>query len=159
MTDFETNELDQLAAAAAAVDNMTEQGAPGADLPGASGEVHQADQSDEVAALLLTVSGLLAPMFPSLAGIYTRETCASLGKAAAPVLAKYELSVGGLFDRWGAEIALLGVALPVGLATVQAISADLEAKKAKPERPAPAPGANVEEGGHAASGVFSMGEG
>lgn len=138
-------ELDQLEHAALAVDAMGEQAAPGA--PAA--EAPAADPAAEVAGLLQTVAAMLSPMFPSLAEIYTTQTCAALGQAAAPVMAKHGLSMGGIFERWGAEIALLGAALPVGIATAHGIKADLAAKKPKPAEAAPQ-GVQVQDQGQGA---------
>lgn len=127
MTD-EINELDQLATAAAAVDNMAE---AGADMPAAAPEAPPVDPAAEVAALLSVVAGILSPLFPCLPGIYSEATCRKLGEAAAPVLAKYDVSVGGMFDRWGAEITLAAVALPVAIATAQGVKADMAARRKK----------------------------
>lgn len=127
------DDLDQLAAEAAAIDGqataaseppMSEaEAAPAADVPA------------EVTTLLQAVAGMLSPAFPCLATIYTPDTCRRLGDAAAPVMDKYGLSVGGLFDRWGAEITLAATALPVALATWQGVKADIAARSKKPEKP------------------------
>lgn len=132
-----SEELDQLAIEAAALDagaaaQQPEFSAPGEAAPGKSETI-----AAEVAALLVTTAAMLAPMFPSLASIYTEATCQRLGEAAAPVMEKYNLSVGGLFDRWGAEITLAATALPVGIATLQGIKADLAARNKEKAEPAP----------------------
>lgn len=149
-------ELDQLEAAAAAVDNMAEQGA--ADLAPAAAEQPAADPAAEVAALLSLLAGILAPLFPSLPGIYTEPTCKRLGDAAAPVLLKYEVSVGGLFDRWGPEIGLAAAALPVAIATAQGIKADLAARRKKADDETPAAGPLQAGQIEQQAGGFSMGE-
>ena len=135
-----TENLESLSLQAAALDAATDAAAPGA---AAEAEAQAADVPAEVAALLKTVAGLLTPAFPCLEAIYTDATCRQLGEAAAPVMAKYGVSVGGIFDRWGAEITLAAVALPVGIATLNGIKADQAARKVKPGNlPAPAaPGA------------------
>lgn len=125
----EISELDQLAAKAAALDAQ-----PAPDMPAAVPEKPKADVAGEVAALLKMVAGMLAPAFPSLATIYTDATCNQLGQAAAPVMDKYGVSVGGLFDRWGAEFTLAATALPVALATYQGIKADLVKKTPAPNK-------------------------
>lgn len=134
-----TDDLDRLEAEAAAIDAQ----ASAATDPEPEIEAAPAvDVAAEVSALLLTVAGLLTPMFPSLGPIYTEATCRRLGEAAAPVMDKYGLSVGGLFERWGAEITLAATALPVALASWQGIKADLAARSAKPVPDEPAaPGA------------------
>lgn len=123
------NELEQLENLAEVIDAEATATEPGA-VP--EQEAIRVDVAAEVAALLKVVAGILTPAFPCLAGIYTESTCRSLGEATAPVLDKYGLSVGALFDRWGAEITLAAVALPVGLATVQGIKADMAARRAQP---------------------------
>lgn len=120
-------DLQALEAEAAALD-ATAAAVPGAVEAPAAPVV---DSAAEVAALLQTVSALLSPMFPSLSTIYTEATCRKLAAAAAPVLAKYDMSVGGLFERWGPEIGLAAAALPVAVATHRGIRADLAARVAK----------------------------
>lgn len=121
-----TENLDELAAQAAALDVAPDAAAPDA----AASNAAAADVPAEVAALLQTVSAMLTPAFPCLAEIYTVDTCRQLGEAAAPVLDKYGLSMDGLFERWGAEITLASVALPVGAATWAGVKADIAARKA-----------------------------
>jgi len=123
------SELDQLEAAAAVVDAEAVAHDP-ATAP--EQEAVRIDAAAEVAALLQTVAGILSPAFPCLAGIYDESTCRRLGEAAAPVMDKYGLSVGGLFERWGAEITFAAVALPVAIATAQGVKADIAARRAPP---------------------------
>lgn len=137
-------DLQALEAEAAVID--AEGAAP--DAPAAAPEpaAVKVDVAAEVAALLATVAGILTPAFPCLANIYTEPTCRKLGEAAAPVMEKYGVSVGGLFDRWGAEITLAAVAFPVVAATVQGVKADLAARRnPPPEPPAANQGAYAEE--------------
>lgn len=143
-----TDDLERLTAEAAALDAAALEPVP--DAAGSKTEPEQAapDVPGEIAALLKTTALLLAPMYPSLATIYTEETCRALGVAAAPVLDKYGLSVGGLFDRWGAEITLAATALPIAAATYQGIKSDLAAKRKpaapdKPREPTPPPSAET----------------
>lgn len=120
--------LEALVAEAAAMESEAQQQKDAAAAP----DEQQAAAHDlpaEVAALLKTAAAMLAPMFPSLAEIYTDATCQQLGTAAAPVMRKYGLSVGGIFDRWGAEITLAATALPVAVATYQGVKVDLAAKR------------------------------
>lgn len=127
--------LENLAVAADAVEAV--EAPAGAEVEAEAGAQSE-NVAAEVAALVRMAAGILTPAFPSLAGIYTEEACARLGDAAAPVLAKYGLSVGGLFDRWGAEITLAAVAVPVALATWQGIKADRAPKAEAAGKPAPA---------------------
>lgn len=129
-----TETLADLANEAAAVEAAAAPAAaPDADAP------PPADVPAEVAALVKMVAGMLTPAFPCLAEIYNEATCQQLGAAAAPVMDKYGLSVGGLFDRWGAEITLAAVALPVGLATMKGVKADIAARNQPVKVAAPAP--------------------
>lgn len=130
-------ELEALESQAAVIDAET--AAPDAVAAAPDPESVKVDVAAEVATLLETVAGILTPAFPCLASIYNTATCRRLGEASAPVLDKYGLSVGGLFERWGAEITFAAVAFPVVAATVQGVKADLAARRAPPtEPPAPA---------------------
>lgn len=129
-------DLDRMEAEAATVDGQ----ATAASAPPDAPEVAAPDVPAEVAALLQTVAGLFSPLFPCLASIYTPDTCRRLGDAAAPVMDKYGWSVGGLFERWGAEITLAATAFPVAMATWQGVKADLAAKRAPKAEPSPATG-------------------
>lgn len=120
-----TESLDNLAAEAAALDVAADAAAPGA-----AEEAPAADVAAEIAALLKTASSMLVPAFPSLSEIYNDATCRQLGEAAAPVLAKYNISLGGILDRWGPEISLAAVALPVSIATYKGVKADAAARRA-----------------------------
>lgn len=130
-----SDDLDRLEAEASNIDAQ----ATAASEPQPAPQVDVAPPADvaaEVAALLQAVAGMLAPVFPSLATIYTEPTCRRLGEAAAPVMDKYGVSVGGLFDRWGAEITLAATALPVALASWQGIKADMAASRVQAAKPA-----------------------
>lgn len=113
-------ELEAMAGEAAALD--VEMGpepvqAPGGGpeaAPGFGGEV------EELAAVLTLCSTVVAPALPYVAAIYTPEVCRRLAGAAVPVLNKYGLTVGGMFDKWGPEVGLLVVAAPVAIQTVAA---------------------------------------
>lgn len=119
------SELETLVAQAGVIDSESATPEPASAEP----EVIKLDTAGEVTALLKTVADMLTPAFPSLAKIYTPETCQRLGDAAAPVMTKYGWTVGGFFEQWGAEIALIGAALPIGIATAQGIRADIAARK------------------------------
>lgn len=130
-------ELEALESQAAVIDSET--AAPDAAAAAPDPESVKVDVAAELAALLETVAGILTPAFPCLASIYNTATCRRLGDAAAPVMDKYGLSVGGLFERWGAEITLAAVAFPVVAATVQGVKADLAARRAPPAPETPPP--------------------
>ena len=86
-----------------------------------------ADEVAELSALISIVSGLFAPVFPSLAKIYTPDTVQSLAQAAVPVMRKHGWSTSALLGRYAEELALLAVVAPVGMATWQGIKADVAA--------------------------------
>ena len=94
------------------------------------------NEAAEIAALLQIMAGLAAPLFPSLAKIYTAETCNAIGQAAAPVMTKHGWSTGTILGKYAEELALLAVVAPIGFATWQGVQADIAAasKKAKAEK-------------------------
>ncbi len=89
------------------------------------------NEAAEIAALLQIMAGLAAPLFPSLAKIYTAETCNAIGQAAAPVMAKHGWSTGTMLGKYAEELALLAVVAPIGFATWQGVQADVAAAKKK----------------------------
>lgn len=72
---------------------------------------------------------LALPWYPALAQVYTEDARARLAVAAAPLMAKYNVSVGSIFDQWREEIGFALVALPIALQTVKVITAE-RARKA-----------------------------
>lgn len=90
---------------------------------------------------------LFTPLFPSLANVYTEANKAALASASAPMMEKYNLSMGGLFEKFGAEINFAMVSLPLGMQTYRAIQADLaERREKKPEPAKKAQAASQSEG-------------
>lgn len=86
----------------------------------------------EIVGLLTLAAALASPMFPSIEKIYTPETIDSIATAAVPVLVKRGWSVGSALGKYGEELALLSVVLPVGFATYKGVMGDIaEAEKAK----------------------------
>lgn len=83
--------------------------------------------ADEIAGALLMLSKVAAPMFPTLAKVYTQESCAAVGAAIAPVCDKYGWMQGGM-GEYGEEIMCLIVVGPMAYATYSAVSVDLEAR-------------------------------
>lgn len=92
------------------------------------------NEAAEIASLLQIMAGLAAPLFPSLAKIYTAETCNAIGQAAAPVMAKHGWSTGTILGKYAEELALLSVVAPIGFATWQGVQADVAAAKAKAKK-------------------------
>jgi len=103
---------------------------------------------NEIAGMLLLASKMVAPMFPSVAEIYTEEACGAVGAAVAPVCVKHGWLQNGIGGEWAEELMCLAVVGPMAVATYIAASKDIEARakargkdKAKPEEkelPAPA---------------------
>ena len=83
------------------------------------------NEAAELSALVQIVSGMFAPMFPSLKEIYTAQSCDALAAAAVPVMLKRGWSVSGLLGKYEEEVALLAIAGPLAFATWQGVTADL----------------------------------
>ena len=111
-------------------------GDPQAVAPVVEGEAEEAVQvraplAEELAGLLMMLSGMASPLFPSLGKIYTPETCAAVGGAIAPVCDKYGWLQNGMGGEWGPEIMCVAVVGPIGYATVLAVKNDIAARDAK----------------------------
>ena len=91
----------------------------------------RAPLAEELAGMLMMLSGMASPLFPSLAKIYTPETCAAVGGAIAPVCDKYGWLQNGMGGEWGPEIMCVAVVGPIGYATVLAVKNDIAARDAK----------------------------
>lgn len=83
----------------------------------------------EIAGMLQMVVGVVGPMFPSLAKIYTPEVCESVGAAVSPVCEKYGWLQGGIGGEYGPEIMCAIVVAPLGYATYIGVSNDIEARR------------------------------
>lgn len=88
----------------------------------------------EIAGALMMLAKMAGPMFPSVAEVYTDETCAAVGAAVAPVCDKYGWLQGGIGGEYGPEIMCLVVVGPMAYATYAAVQKDLEAKAAEKRR-------------------------
>jgi len=97
------------------------------------------NEAAELSALVQIVSGMFAPMFPSLKEIYTAQSCDALAAAAVPVMLKRGWSVSGLLGKYAEEVALLAVAGPLAFATWQGVSSDLAAAAAAQKKAAADP--------------------
>ncbi len=78
-------------------------------------------------------------IFPFLAPIYTDDVQDKLAGVTAPLMKKYGLTAGGLFERYKEEIAFALVAVPLSLATAQAFRSQRAAAPVPVEDTAPAP--------------------
>lgn len=129
-------DLDRLRADAAALDAggmPLELASPDAPIPPA--EPPKPDPAAELAAVITVCVGILAPFFPSLPGVYAGHVVQAVAQATAPVLEKYGVNMGGLFDRYKEEIQCAIVVVPVALATRAAIEKDLAARKTEDKKP------------------------
>ena len=97
-------------------------------------QAEQAQQSalNEVAelkTLLQIVSGLFVPFIPKLAEIYTDQECERLAVVTVPVMQKHGWTTGGMLGQYAAELALLAVAVPIGIRTYHAVKEELKPKQ------------------------------
>lgn len=94
------------------------------------------DPAAEFGIILMMARTVLAPLYPSLERVYTDGVIQNLSQAAAPVMQKYGVTSGGVLEKFGPEITLAVVAVPVALETVKAIRHDNEQRKAAQEKEA-----------------------
>lgn len=95
---------------------------------GVSGGVPM-DPYTEAREIIRFATTLFFPLYPSLARVYTEERQEQLAVVSAPLMRKYGLSLGALFERWGAEINFAIVAAPLAGETAKAIKADNQARE------------------------------
>lgn len=139
-----TNEAAAVDAEAAALNAPRDQSPEGtaaggvASAPGPDGPAPVVDPVQEAKGLVDTAVAIAVPFCPALEKIYDEAARDRLARAAAPLMAKYGVSVGGIFAKWKEEIDFAFVALPLALATIQAVKAQQAAKKTA---------ANAAEGG------------
>ncbi|HJV86925.1 MAG TPA: hypothetical protein VJ698_15775 [Noviherbaspirillum sp.] len=114
---------------------LTAEPVEGAQAGGVSGTVPMKPE-DEAKDLIQFGLSLFTPLYPSLARIYTPEKQQRLAEVTGPLMAKYNLSLGAIFEKWGAEINFAIVALPLAAETAKAIKADNAERKAAAEEAA-----------------------
>jgi hypothetical protein len=85
--------------------------------------------AQEIAAMLKMISGVAAPMFPTVGKIYTDEVCGAIGGVVAPVCEKHGWLQEGIGGKWGEEIMCLVVVAPIAWATVEAAKQDAAARR------------------------------
>jgi len=84
------------------------------------------DYAMESESLITVICALILPVYPSLREVYSREVQGKIASALAPLLAKYNLTLG----RFAPELGAAAVILPLVPATMDAIKADrIEARK------------------------------
>lgn len=96
---------------------------------GVSGGVAVVEPDTEARELIRFGVALFVPLYPSLAAVYTEQRQDQLAAVSAPLMAKYNLSLGAIFERWGAEINFALVAFPLAGETLKAIRADNAERK------------------------------
>lgn len=84
--------------------------------------------AEEVSGMLTLLVGMLGPIFPSLAAIYTEQVIQSVGVAVQPVCDKHGWLQGGIGGKYGEEIMALVVLAPLTYATYSGITADIAAR-------------------------------
>lgn len=128
----ELNELDALELAAKAVDGETAAQAPAA-VAAAHEEAQASSLADlngrTVAGVLEMAAPMIAPLYPSVAAIYTPAVCAQVGESLGPVMAKYGIDLGEWGGRYKEEMVALFTCVPIMLATIKAVKADVAAKQ------------------------------
>lgn len=120
-------ELAQIAAEAAAITPP----AAGQDQAGAVPVV--IDYTAEARGLIDIGAELLAGVGPRTEAALTEERRAKIATAAGPLMQKYGLSLGVVFERWGPEINFLFALVVVGKPIAAAIQADRAEAKAAEE--------------------------
>ncbi|MDW5417053.1 hypothetical protein R6242_10800 [Iodobacter sp. CM08] len=101
--------------------------------------VHMDDTHANEAKMILTIAReSFVGIYPSLAAIYTDDRIERIAVAAGPLLAKYNLSSGGILEKWGPEIGLAVVALPIAQETIKGVRQDRAAAKEQAEKEAAA---------------------
>lgn len=95
------------------------------------GEQAQApDLANELKGLIAVAVATLSPIFPSLKEIYTDQATSTAAQAIAGVCNKHGWLGGGMFGKWGEEIAAVAVLAPLALATYTGVKNDLAKAKA-----------------------------
>lgn len=87
------------------------------------------DFPGEAAMLISTLVLIAGPFFPSVPKVWTKDKQAAVAAAAAPVMEKHGFTLGDFMGAYKEEIALLMVAGPVILETIDGIKADRIAAK------------------------------
>jgi hypothetical protein len=114
--------------------------------------VSMAEQNaSAVAGVLSLAIPLIAPLYPSLEGIYTPEVCERVAASLGPLLAKYGVNMEDMGGKYREEIAAAFICGPIAVATYKGIKADVEARAGAPKAlvqqvtsaaPGPVPGAS-----------------
>ncbi|KRB70489.1 hypothetical protein [Noviherbaspirillum sp. Root189] len=87
------------------------------------------DPATEAREVIRFATTLFFPLYPSLERVYTEARQEQLAMVSAPLMQKYGLSMGTIFERWGAEINFALVALPLAKETAAAVKHDNQQRK------------------------------
>lgn len=107
-----------------------------APLPGAPAAAPAADPVGEAKAVFGMAVAMLSPLLPYLPTIYTEQTLGALASAYVPVAQKYGWDLPGMLGEYGAEIALVGTAVPLAMQTYVAHKAYVASKQPPPKQQA-----------------------
>jgi hypothetical protein len=132
-------ELEQLLADADEADRLMRP--PVAGTPEAAPPPPPPDPARELEPVLMVLRTVVLKLKPTLAPVWTEGAMTEISRAVPPVLDKYGLTLGGLLERWGPELALAVAAAPVAWGTFEVLTAEppaLEAKPADGDAPSPA---------------------
>lgn len=132
-----TTELEALALGADALDGEVLAGEPGA-LVAQAEAAQQVDKGvnnvQKVALMLALAVPLLGKLYPSIAEIYTDQVQSQVAQSLGPVLSKYGVDLADMATAYGPEIAALVVCVPLAIATVAGVKADIQERmKVAPE--------------------------
>ncbi|QXZ10956.1 hypothetical protein KUF54_07115 [Comamonas sp. Y33R10-2] len=132
---------------------------PGPDEVAAEEQQEQGrhDLGAEIEGLLQMAVGMLAPMFPSLPGIYTPEATQAASAAVAGVCNKHGWMQGGMMGRYGEEIACALIVGPMAFATYKGVKGDIAARQPVERIGGPDLSAPVPVSGPAPSKVVTFG--
>lgn len=113
--------LEQLGAELAGIEAAS---APPPAAPGTPGAPVPVDYQAECSLLVTFAFDTLTPFYPNTCGAWSPEKRTALVAACVPLATKYGFTLGSLFDRWGPEIGLAMVVLPMVGPTMAGLRAD-----------------------------------
>ena len=131
-TDIEQGASEEQAADFAALQRMADDAPRAPGDPEPEPEPVRLSLDQEIAGMLQMIAGVLQPVLPSVAKIYSPEVCGAVGGAVAPVCIKHGWLQGGIGGKYGEEIMMLVVVAPLAWATMEATKTDIAARKPQP---------------------------
>lgn len=88
-----------------------------------------ASNSKNVALILALAVPVLGKFYPSIGVIYTDDVQADVARTIGPVLSKYGIDLDSVAGNYGPEIAAAFVCVPLAMATVAGVKADILASR------------------------------